>query len=96
MLMHVGLRCLGCPPSPPPSRPVPPAVRYNRHQNCLPSVFAEHTQHCSGHNSHPALAAALGCLPGDHYGIDRAVMNNTLHEILSVCVCGSPSVSRAV
>ena len=32
---------------------------YNRHQNCLPSVFADKTQHCSGHNSHPALNGAM-------------------------------------
>jgi len=59
-------------------------LTYNRHANCLPSVFAERTEHCSGHTSHPALTGALGCLPGDRYGIDREVMNNTLHETLSV------------
>ena len=45
----------------------------NRHQNCLPSVFATgKTQHCSGANSHPALNGAMGCLPGDRYGVDRS------------------------
>ena len=60
------------------------ALTYNRHQHCLPSVFADHTQFCSGHNSHPALTGALGCLPGDRYGVDRAVMNQTLFEVLDV------------
>lgn len=63
---------------------------YNRHQNCLPSVFAGggthggKTQHCSGANSHPALNGAMGCLPGDQYGVDRTIMNNTLFETLRV------------
>ena len=80
---------------------------YNRHQNCLPSVFGPgKTRHCemdtpprflvlhaanltrprlvpgSGPNSHPALNGAMGCLPGDRYGVDREVMNNTLHVTL--------------
>ena len=58
---------------------------YNRHQNCLPSVFGPgKTQHCSGPNSHPALNGAMGCLPGDRYGVDREVMNNTLHTTLAI------------
>jgi len=58
---------------------------YNRHQNCLPSVFGPgNTQHCSGAHSHPALNGAMGCLPGDRYGVDRTTMNNTLHETLKV------------
>ena len=57
---------------------------YNRHQHCLPSVFANHTQFCSGHQSHPALTGALGCLPGDHYGVDRKIMNQTLFEVLKL------------
>ena len=68
---------------------------YNRHQNCLPSVFANKTSHCggatgsgmptgTGHNSHPALNGAMGCLPGQLYGVDPEIMNNTLHETLSV------------
>lgn len=57
---------------------------YNRHQNCLPSVFAPNTQHCRGGQSHPALNGAMGCLPGDRYGVDRTIMNNTLHETLKV------------
>ena len=56
---------------------------YNRHQHCLPSVFANETTHCSGHNSHPALNGALGCLPGG-YGVDKEIMNNTLHTTLDV------------
>jgi len=57
---------------------------YNRHQNCLPSVFSDHPQHCSGHRSHPALNGAMGCLPGQLYGVDRNIMNATLHETLNV------------
>ena len=59
---------------------------YNRHQNCLPTVFASpgSTQHCSGAKSHPALNGAFGCLPGDRYGVDRQIMNNTLAETLKV------------
>jgi len=57
---------------------------YNRHQNCLPTVFSHNgTQHCSGPNSHPALNGALGCLPAG-YGVDADIMNNTLHETLQV------------
>ena len=26
----------------------------------------------------------MGCLPGDKYGVDREIMNNTLHETLAV------------
>eukprot|EP01051_Picozoa_sp_SAG22_P031746 SAG22_NODE_13022_length_421_cov_0.944099_1_plen_93_part_10 len=38
---------------------------YNRHQNCLPSVFFPgKTQHCAAAVSHPTLNGALGCLPG--------------------------------
>ena len=63
---------------------------YNRHQNCLPSVFDKgHTQHCSGPSSHPALNGAMGCLPGDRYGVDRTIMNNTLHETLKVWEWGN-------
>jgi len=63
---------------------------YNRHQNCLPSVFGPgQTQHCSGPKSHPALNGAMGCLPGDRYGVDREVMNNTLHETLKVWEWGN-------
>ena len=57
---------------------------YNRHQHCLPNVFShgEH-QHCSGPTSHPALTGALGCLPGNKYGVDKEVMNNTLYATLA-------------
>lgn len=58
---------------------------YNRHENCRPSVFGPgHTSHCSGPKSHPALTGAMGCLPGDDYGVDPEIMNNTLHETLDV------------
>ena len=40
--------------------------------------FGGKTEHCSGSNSHPALNGAMGCLPGDRYGVDRTIMNNTL------------------
>ena len=56
---------------------------YNRHQNCLPSVFAARAEHCTARQSHPALTGALGCLPGDAYGVDRDIMNATLHEVLA-------------
>ena len=57
----------------------------NRHQNCLPSVFnAVPPQHCSSLKSHPALNVAMGCLPGQRYGVDMAIMNATLHETLEV------------
>jgi len=57
---------------------------YNRHQHCLPNVFSHGKhEHCSGPNSHPALTGALGCLPGDKYGVDREVMNNTLYATLA-------------
>ena len=73
--------------APPPIITLPDGTRvYNRHQNCLPSVFDPHAQHCQGTQSHPALTGALGCLPlGVSNGsIDRAVMNATLHETLRV------------
>ena len=58
---------------------------YNRHQNCLPSVFSKvPPQHCSGPRSHPALTGAMGCLPGQRYGVDTAIMNSTLHETIGV------------
>ena len=62
---------------------------YNRHENCLPSVFADKPAHCSGAKSHPALNGAMGCLPGDRYGVDREIMNNTLHETLRVWEWGN-------
>lgn len=36
-----------------------------------------------GTSSHPAVLLALGMLPGDEYGIDRAIMNRTLDEVLA-------------
>eukprot|EP00945_MAST-04E_sp_MAST-4E-sp1_P004165 g4165.t1 len=57
---------------------------YNRHQNCLPSVFDPDARHCQGTLSHPALTGALGCLPlaAGNGTIDRTIMNATLHETL--------------
>ena len=55
---------------------------YNRHQHCLPSVFAGRGhQHCAGPVSHPDFTGALGCLPAG-YGVDATIMNNTLFETL--------------
>ena len=54
---------------------------YNRHQACLPSVFANKTTGCSPHNSHMTLLGAYGVLPGEHYGIDAGIMNTTLHAV---------------
>ena len=36
----------------------------------------------SGTESHPAVLLALGMLPGDKHGIDKAIMNRTLDEVL--------------
>ena len=72
--------------APQPVVPAPSSGKptYNRHANCLPSVFSSSPHNCTGHHSHPALNGALGCLPGDKYGINREIMNNTLHETLKV------------
>jgi hypothetical protein len=61
---------------------------YNRHQNCAPSVFDPHAQHCQALRSHPALTGALGCMPQlasdkAEQVVDPAIMNNTLFEVLA-------------
>jgi hypothetical protein len=66
-------------------------VVYNRHANCVPSVFAAHSQHCQGLRSHPALTGALGCMPLHAGGaaaaagqvVDEGIMNATLHTTLA-------------
>ena len=67
---------------------------YNRHQNCLPSVFDKgHTQHNSGPSSPPALNDAMGCLPENRYGVDRMIMDNALRETLKVCEWGDSYIT---
>ena len=57
---------------------------YNRHQGCLPSVFAESATGCQSRNNHPAMLGAYGVLPGERYGIDPPIMNTTMHAVFDL------------
>eukprot|EP01043_Picozoa_sp_COSAG02_P033973 COSAG02_NODE_2349_length_9084_cov_12.922315_7_plen_745_part_00 len=54
---------------------------YNRHQSCLPSVFAESASGCQARNNHMAMLGAFGVLPGERFGIDPTIMNATMHAV---------------
>jgi hypothetical protein len=54
---------------------------YNRHQSCLPSVFAKSATGCAPRNNHMAMLAAYGVLPGERYGISPTVMNATMWAV---------------
>lgn len=62
---------------------------YNRHQSCLPSVFAKSASGCAARNNHPAMLGAFGLLPGEKYGISPAIMNSTMWAVWELWEWGS-------
>ena len=79
------------------------AVVYNQNRACKGAYTSEPSL-CEGTESHPAVLLALGMLPGEQHGIDKAIMNRTLDEgapsslalCLCLCLCASVCLSYSV